>query len=160
MGARKKAVAVETDEAKLERLIQEHSVIKDRIDALEEMKSSVKSQILLLMRDKGLSRFKSVAGDAAFQVRRSFSVIDVRRLSEMFSPVQLASLVNITADVYDAALAEDKPLDEAITVGRSEGLSVSRARGKAATEMRKQHIEESKRQAQARIMTLRETFQS
>jgi len=88
---------------------------------------------------------------AAFTRRRSFKVHDRDRLAELMPPKQLAALVKVTADVYDAAEREGLPLDEAVTVGLSESLTVSRARTKAAGERRKQYIEESKRQAEQRI---------
>lgn len=151
---------VEADDERvgeLEQQIQEHAVITDRIDALEDMKGQRKSRILLLMRDLGVSGHSCQGGSATFTTRRSFKVHDHERLAELMSPVQLASLAKVTADVYDA-LAESMELDEAVTVGRSESLTVSRARTKVAKERRKGHIEESKRQAEQRIADIRSEF--
>jgi hypothetical protein len=139
-------------------LLYEHSVIADRMDALEEMKKVRRDRILLLMRDLGLSKFEGDAGDISFQSRRSFRVRDHERLAQLMSPLQLAALASITADVYDAAVAEKVPIDEAVVVGQSESMTVSRARTKAEKDRRKQHIEESKRQAEQRIAALREQF--
>ena len=151
-----------TDEARtveLEELLREHSVIADRIAALEDMKDKRRSRILLLMRELGRSKFAHKgSGTISFQVKRSFKVVDHERLAELFSAGQLAGLAKITADVYDAAMAEEIPLDEAVTVGKSETMTVSRPRGKKAKEFRSQVIEESKRQAEARILILREQF--
>jgi hypothetical protein len=74
------------------------------------------------------------------------------------SPLQLASLAKITADVYDAAKAEQMPIDEAVVVGHDESMTVARSRTKAEKDRRKSHIEESKRQAEQRIAVLREQF--
>lgn len=139
-------------------LLYEHSVITDRMDALEEMKQVRRDRLLILVRQLGLSRVEGDAGDVAFQSRRSFKVTSVERLAAMMTPLQLASLVHITADVYDAAKAEGKPIDEAVVVGQSETMTVSRSRTKAEKERRRQHIDESKRQAEQRIAALREQF--
>lgn len=139
-------------------LLYEHAVIADRIDALEEMKGLRRDRILLLMRELGISRFEGDAGTAAFQSRRSFKVRSPEILAKLMSPLQLAGLANITADVYDAATAENMPLDEAIIVGQTEQLSVSRARTKAERDRRKAHIDESRRQAEQRIAALREQY--
>lgn len=165
MGAAKKKertptpADVEADKRKeLDDLLYEHSVIADRMDALEEMKSARRNRILLLMRDLGSTKFEGEAGQAAFTTRRSFTVRSAEKLAELMTPLQLAALASITADVYDAAKAEKVAIDDAVTVGQSESLTVSRARTKAETDRRKQHIAESKRQAEQRIAELREQF--
>ena len=135
----------------LERLLTEHAVLKDRRDAIDDMIEVRKDRILLLMSEAGLGRYKNDAGEASFTRRRTFKIHDQARLVELMSPAQLASLARVTADVYDAAAREGIPLDEAVTVGISESLTVARARTKAANDIRKQYIEESKRQAEQRI---------
>lgn len=155
MGAKAKKKKTEDPaderEVELQHLLTEHSVLKDRRDAIDEMITVRKERILMLMSEAGMGKFKCDDGEAAFTRRRSFKVHDRDRLSELMPPKQLAALVKITADVYDAAEREGLPLDEAVTVGLSESLTVSRARTKAAGERRKQYIEESKRQAEQRI---------
>lgn len=155
MGAKKKPVAAaatpDAQELELQRLLTEHAVLKDRRDAIDEMIEVRKERILLLMSESGMSRVKNDAGEASFMRRRSFKVHDKDRLAELMSPRQLAALVRVTADVYDAAEREGIPLDEAVTVGQSESLTISRSRTKAANEARKHYIEESKRQAEQRI---------
>jgi hypothetical protein len=157
MGAKKKTTkkkvkpSLDERELELSRLLTEHSVLKDRRDAIDEMIDVRKERILMLMSESGMGRYKSANGEASFTCRRSFRVHDRDRLAELMSPKQLASLVRITADVYDAADREGVPLDEAVTVGQSESLTISRARTKDAQELRKKYIEESKRQAEQRI---------
>jgi hypothetical protein len=139
-------------------LLYEHSVIADRMDALEEMKQVRRDRILALMRDLGLSKFEGDAGDISFTAPRSFRVTDAERLAALMSPLQLAALAKITADVYDAATAEGLAIDEAVKVGHSTTMTVSRSRTKTEKDRRRQHIEESKRQAEQRIAVLREQF--
>jgi len=145
-------------EHELERLISEHAMLSNQIDVLEEMRTKRKGRIHLLMRELGRSKLTADDGTANFQVRRSFQVTDHERLAELMSPGQLAALAKITADVYDAALSENVPLDEAVTVGKDENLTVSRRRTKEAKARRNAHIEESRRQAEARLEALREEF--
>ncbi len=165
MGTAKKrsaTVAAASDAAdrkELADILFEHSVIADRLDALEEMKKVRRDRALLLMRKLGLSRFEGSAGDIQFSSRRSFRVTDAARLTEFMSPLQLAALASITADVYDAAKAEEQPIDEAVTVGESETMTISRARTKVEKNRRKAHIQESRQQAEQRIAALRESFQ-
>ena len=156
----KTAEDVSPQQAEIMQLIGECAVLKDRQDALEEMTKQRKDRILVLMRAEGASKIKAPAGEAAFTARRSFKVHDPKRLAKMMTKVQLASLVKITADVYDACVAEEKPIDEAVTVGKSESLSVSRSRTKVAKERRVQHIAESKRQAEKRITAFRKQLRA
>lgn len=147
-------------EAEIRGLVAEYAVIKDRIDALEEMLAQRKDRILVLMREKGSSKITAPAGSVSFTSRRSFKVHDARKLSSLMSKTQLASLVKITADVYDACVKEHVAIDEAVTVGRSESLTVSRARTKVAKERRAQHIAESKKQAEQRINAFRKQLKT
>ena len=160
MGAVKKTEE-KTEESQLIELrqqIDEYCLIKDRMDALDKMLSPRKKRIRLLMEDLGLSKAEAGSGGAAFTERRSFSVVDAGRLVELFDPHQLAANVRITADVYDAAKAENIEIDEAVRVGLSPSLSVSRARNKKARELRNQYIAESRDQAEKRIAALRKTM--
>lgn len=162
MGAKKRAT-VTTDqqrEEEIERLLTEHSVLKDRRDAIDGMIDVRKERLLLLMSEAGIGRYKGKSGEVSFTRRRSFKVTDSDKLVELMSPRQLASLVRVTADVYDAAMREDIALDEAVTVGRSESLTVSRSRTKEAKDRRKKYIEESKRQAETRIKAAIKLLQS
>lgn len=152
---KKRRTKADSREEELEEQVREYAVIKDRMDALDEMLKQRKQRILLLMSETGLSRFDGGAGTAAFTRRRSFKVYDAERLVGLMTPRQLAENVRITADVYDACEAEDIPINEAVKVGRSENLTVSRSRTKAAKERRKQYIEESRRQAEQRINSIR-----
>jgi len=159
MSKKKPATDNDPRTVELEELLREHSVIASRIDALEDMKGQRRNRILLLMRELGRSKFSHKgSGAISFQVKRSFRVVDHERLAELFPPSQLAALAKVTADVYDAAIAEDIALDEAVTVGKSETMTVSRPRDKKSKALRSQVIDESKRQAEARIMILRESF--
>lgn len=154
MGAKakkKQDEARDDREVELERLLTEHAVLKDRRDAIDEMLEVRKGRINMLMSEVGLGKYKSDAGEASFSRRRSFKVKDRDRLAELMTPRQLAALARVTADVYDAAEREGIPLDEAVTVGHSESLTISRARTKTAREARKHYIEESKKQAEQRI---------
>ena len=158
----KKTVDVElTEEQQLEELrqqISEFCLIKDRMDALDNMLDARKKRIRLLMEDIGIAKVDADAGSAAFTERRSFKVADPARLVQMFDVVVLAANCKVTADLYDAAKAEGVAIDEAVTVGLSPNLSVSRARSKAARERRSQYIAESKSQAEKRINALRTTL--
>jgi len=146
--------------AELTDLLHEHAVIKDRIDALAEMATVRKNRILMIMNELGVGRHECAAGHASFTRRRSFKVHDPARLSELMTKTQLASNCKITADVYDACVAEEVAIDEAVTVGRSESLSVSRATTKDAKKRREGYINESKRQAEERISALRAQLRS
>jgi hypothetical protein len=150
--------AEESAKSELSDLLYEHAVIADRMDALEDMKKVRRDRILLIMRDLGLSKFEGDAGEVSFASRRSFRVSDHEHLATLMSPLRLAALANITADVYDAAKAENMSIDEAVIVGHTESMTVGRARTKAEKDRRKQHIEESRRQAEQRIAALREQF--
>lgn len=141
-------------------LLYEHSVIADRIDALEEMKQIRRDRVLLLMRKLGIRKFEGDAGDVSFSQRRSFRVLNHERLAELMSPLQLAALAAITADTYDAAKAENVPIDEAVVVGTSDSMTINRARTKTEKERRRQHIDESRRQAEQRIAAMREGFKT
>lgn len=153
MGAKKKkpASTQEDHEAQIEQLLTEYATLKDNRDAIDTMLEQRKERLLMLMSESGIGKFKGKSGEASFTRRRSFKVHDTNRLAELMSHAQLASLAKITADVYDAAEREDIPLNEAVTVGISESLTVSRASTKEAKERRKRHIEESKRQAEKRV---------
>jgi len=155
--AKKKSKNIDPDIEK-DQLISEYALIKDRIDALEEMLSVRKNRLLVLLRAEGSSGYTAVSGSAKFQVRRSFKVTDHGCLAKLMTKSQLAMLAKVTADVYDAYVQEGKQdkIEEAVMVGRSESLSISRARTKVEKERRSKHIEESKRQAEQRIKKLRE----
>lgn len=164
MGATKKAELSDPSEEtlldELRQQIDEFCLIKDRMDALENLLEPRKKRIRLLMEDLGLSRAEADGGNSSFTERRSFEIVDAERLSELFDAHTLAANVKITADVYDAAKAEGIKIDEAVRVGRNPSLSVSRARSKQAKERRKQYIAESREQAEKRIDALRKKMRA
>jgi hypothetical protein len=137
----------------IERLLAEYSSLKDSRDAIDSMLEVRKERLLMLMSETGLGRYAGQSAVASFTRRRSFKVHDSNRLSELLSVGQLAALAKVTADVYDACEREGVAIDEAVTVGHGESLTVARSRTKEEKERRKAHIEESKRQAEKRIQS-------
>jgi len=144
----------------LDQLINEYAIIKDRRDALDEMLEVRKDRILLVMSEIGARKHKCDAGATSFTRRRSFKVHDIDKLAKLLPKRQLAALAKMTADTYDAAKAEGIPLDEAVTVGQSESLTVSRAKTKEANKRRATYIDESRKQAEARIEAIRKQLRA
>lgn len=138
--------------AELEETIREYCDLANRLDAIEDLMAVRKKRAENLMADMGLSRQEATGfGTAAFSERRSFKVIDQDALAKLMSKKQLAALAKITADVYDAAKAEKVAIDEAVQVGKTPSLSISRSRKKLARERQKKHIAEARKAAEARI---------
>jgi len=150
----------ESGNVELDQLINEYAIIKDRRDALDDMLEARKDRILMVMSEAGARKHKCAAGATSFTRRRSFLIHDIDKLTKLLPKRQLAALARMTADTYDAAKAEGIPLDEAVTVGQSESLTVSRAKTKEANKRRMAYIEESRKQAEARIEAIREQLRA
>jgi hypothetical protein len=153
-------VSDDTENDELDQLIQEYAVIKDRRDALDDMLDVRKERILLVMSETGARKHKCGAGATSFTKRRSFKVHDAKKLASLLPKTQLAALARVTADVYDAAVAEGIKIDKAVTVGQSESLTVKRASTKEANERRSKYINESRKQAEQRIEAIRKQLRA
>lgn len=138
--------------AEVDNAIREYCDLANRADAIEDLMSVRKKRVDILMSDMGLSRQDiDGIGGAKYSERRTFKVRDEERLSELMPKRQLAALAKVTADVYDAAVAEKVAIDEAVAVGRSPSLSISRSRTKLAKERQKKHIAASRKAAEERV---------
>jgi hypothetical protein len=143
------------DERKRE-LLGEIAFLTDEQDALKAEIDARKEELLLLMSqdgDRALER-EGVAS-SSFTQRRSFEVHNPKLLAKMFSKEQLAEHTRITAAFYEAAEREGYRIGDAVTVGFSESLTVSRAKTKEAKKIREAHINEARERTRKKVAELR-----
>ena len=158
--ARRKQVKAPTRadrDARKQELLAEIAFLTDEQDAIKAETNKRKEELLLLMSqdgDRSLAR-ENVA-DAAFTQRRAFQVTNAKKLAQMFTREQLAEHAKVTAAFYDAAEREGYRIGDAVTVGVSESLTVSRAKTKDAKAIRKTHIEEARRVTETKVAAFRQ----
>lgn len=146
----------EERDAEKRALIGEVALLTDNQDAIKQEIALRKEKLLLLMAQDGDRTVEAKGvGSAGFQRRRSFAVKDASMLAKLFPAVVLAENIRITAAFYDAAEREGYRIADAVTQGEDEGLTVSRARTKAAKQMREGHIAEARKKAEHAVAAYR-----
>ena len=153
---RRKAPTREDRDGEKRALIGEIALLTDQQDALKAEIALRKDKLLLLMSQDGDRSIEAVGiGAAGFTHRRSFAIKDSSMLVKLFPAKVLAENVNVTAAFYDAAKREGYRIEDAVTVGADESLSVTRAKTKAAKQMREGHIAEARKKAEGAVAAFR-----
>lgn len=153
--AEPQTVSVSDDpETRKHLIVLQVCILKDRKAALTKLIEEKQAALRLLMKADGDRRRKTEDGTASFYTHPTFEVHDQAALAELFSKDTLVEVFKPTSAFVKAAHKAKLPIEKAITEGVDERFKVERCRTRAAREMQERVIEETKREAEARIERL------
>lgn len=144
--------AADSPEAQKARLLRELSVLDSQQRALAAAIEDRKTALGALMDQAGDRTVKDeFFGEMAYTPRRSFKVVDKAVLQKRLTKEALAEGFKPTAAVVDALAKKGVSIDGMIDIGVSENLVYRPASTKEAKARRLTAIEESRRQAEAKV---------
>jgi len=149
---KKDAPALESPEAQKAKLLKEINILDTQKRALDDAIKDRKSAIQALMDQAGdRSVSDEYSGSMSFTPRRSFKVTDKKMLKSRLTKDALVEGFKPTAALVDALTEKGISIAGMIDVGVSENLVYRPPSSKEAEAYRKSAIEESRRQAEAKV---------
>lgn len=153
MGAQRQEAATPANTAdEKEKLLAELYALTCRADSIEEAIESRRARLQAMMNADGDVEFSHERwGKAVFGPRRTFKVIDPKKLADKLTKELLAAGFKPTAALVDAMAQKGISIEGMIQVGVNESWTFSRPQTARAEAARKRFIAESRAQAEAKV---------
>jgi hypothetical protein len=141
-----------------ENLLTELAILQCRVDAFEKIIDDRRGRLEGLMAQDGEKTRVVSTAQASFGNRRAVEVVSAAECARIFSKAILAENFAPTIAFVEACEAEGIKIAGALRVGSSPSFKVERARTKAAKELQKRIIEETRKTAEETVTKIRKSL--